>query len=119
MPQSYFQAVAGVLESGSVFKLYYPNYSSFMSTAQALPKGGTSRFNLSTLSLDMVISTYQVQDRGTQQAPILGLWGANGVGSLPGDSSFGFNTGATNTGLTAVAAAAVNTAHIQNHSLLV
>jgi hypothetical protein len=46
MPQSYYQAVAGVLEAGSVFKLYYPNYSSFMSTAQALPKGGTSRFNL-------------------------------------------------------------------------
>ncbi len=54
----------------------------------------------------MVISTYQVQDRGVQQAPILGLWGANGVGSLPGDSSLGLNTGATNTGLTAVSAAA-------------
>ena len=62
MPQSYYQAVAGVLESGAVFKLYYPNYSSFMSTAQSLPKGGTSRFNLSTQSLDMVISTFQVQD---------------------------------------------------------
>jgi hypothetical protein len=37
MPQSYFQTVAGVLEAGSVFKLYYPNYSSFMSTAQSLP----------------------------------------------------------------------------------
>jgi hypothetical protein len=73
MPSSYFQAVAGVLEAGSVFKLYYPNYSSFMSTAQSLPKGGTCRCNLSTQSLDMVISTYQVQDRGTQQAPVLGL----------------------------------------------
>jgi hypothetical protein len=102
MPQSYYQAVAGVLESGAVFKLYYPNYSSFMSTAQSLPKGGTSRFNLSTQSLDMVISTFQVQDRGTQQAPILGLWGANGVGSLPGDSSFGPST----TGLSATASAA-------------
>ena len=101
MPQSYYQAVAGVLESGAVFKLYYPNYSSFMSTAQALPKGGTSRFNISTQSLDMVISTFQVQDRGTQQAPILGLWGANGVGALPGDSSFGPST----TGLTATASA--------------
>ena len=106
MPQSYYQAVAGVLESGAVFKLYYPNYSVFMGTAQGLPKGGTTRFNISTQSLDMVISTFQVQDRGTQQAPILGLWGSNGVGSLPGDSSFGYNTGATNTGLTAVASAA-------------
>jgi hypothetical protein len=102
MPQSYYQAVAGVLESGAVFKLYYPNYSSFMSTAQALPKGGTSRFNISTQSLDMVISTFQIQDRGTQQAPILGLWGTNGVGALPGDSSFGPST----TGLTATASAA-------------
>ena len=72
----------GVLESGAVFKLYYPNYSSFMSTSQSLPKRGTSRFNLSIQSLDMVLSTFQVQDRGTQQAPILGLWGANGVGSF-------------------------------------
>ena len=105
MPQSYYQAVAGVLEAGSVFKLYYPNYSSFMSTAQALPKGGTSRFNLSTQSLDMVISTFQVQDRGTQQAPILGLWGSNGVGCVPGDSSFGFSTATPSTGLAAVSAA--------------
>ena len=105
MPQSYYQAVAGVLEAGSVFKLYYPNYSSFMSTAQALPKGGTSRFNLSTQSLDMVISTFQVQDRGTQQAPILGLWGSSGVGCVPGDSSFGFSTATPSTGLAAVSAA--------------
>ena len=105
MPQSYYQAVAGVLESGAVFKLYYPNYSSFMSTAQSLPKGGTSRFNLSTQSLDMVISTYQVQDRGVQQAPILGLWGSNGVGCVPGDSSFGFSTATPSTGLAAVSAA--------------
>ena len=105
MPQSYYQAVAGVLEAGSVFKLYYPNYSSFMSTAQALPKGGTSRFNISTQSLDMVISTFQVQDRGVQQAPILGLWGANGVGCVPGDSSFGFSTATPSTGLAAVSAA--------------
>jgi hypothetical protein len=72
-----------------------------MSTNQALPKAGTSRFNLSTQSLDMVISTFQVQDRGTQQAPILGLWGAYGVGSLPGDSSFGPAT----TGLAATTSA--------------
>jgi hypothetical protein len=105
MPQSNYQAVAGVLEARSVFKLYYPNYSSFMSTAQALQKAGTSRFNLSTQSLDMVINTYQVRDRGVQQAPILGLWGSNGVGCVPGDSSFGFSTATPSTGLAAVSAA--------------
>ncbi len=78
MPQSYHQAVAGVLlvESGAVFKFYYPDYSVYVGTAQGLPRGGTTRFNISTQSLDMVISTFQVQDRGTQQAPILGLWAA-------------------------------------------
>ena len=76
-----------------------------MSTAQSLPKGGTSRFNLSTQSLDMVISTFQVQDRGTQQAPVLGLWGAAGVGSVPGDSSFGVSTASPSVGLSATASA--------------
>ena len=105
MPQSYYQAVAGVLEAGAVFKLYYPNYSTFMGTNQGLPKGGTTRFNISTQSLDMVISTFQVQDRGTQQAPILGPWAANGVGCLPGDSSFGVDTATPSTGLKATASA--------------
>ena len=69
---SYYQAVASVLESGAVFKLYYPNYSVFLGTAIALGSGTTTRFNLSTQSLDMVIATRQVQDRGINQAPILG-----------------------------------------------
>ena len=82
MPSSYYQAVASVLEAGSVFKLYYPNYSSFLLTSvTSIAKPTTARFNLSTQSLDMVISTFQVQDRGTNQAPILGPWGTNGVGS--------------------------------------
>ena len=105
MHQSYYQAVAGVLESGAVFKLYYPNYSTFMGIQQSLPKGGVTRFNISTQSLDMVISTFQVQDRGTQQAPILGPWGRDGVGTLPGDSSFGVDTTSPSTGLKATASA--------------
>ena len=72
MPSSYYQAVASVLESGAVFKLYYPNYSIFLGNAIALGSGTTTRFNLLTQSLDMVISTRQVQDRGTNQLPILG-----------------------------------------------
>ena len=87
MPQSYFDAVASVLQGGAVFKLYYPNYSTFLGQAQSLPKGGTTRFNLSTQSLDMVISTFQVQDRDTAQAPILGQANASGWGTLPSDSS--------------------------------
>ena len=77
MPSSYYQAVASVLESGAVFKLYYPNYSVFLGTAVALGSGTTTRFNISTQSLDMVISTRQVQDRGINQAPILGTPSSN------------------------------------------
>jgi len=84
MPRTYTDAVASVLQSGAVFKLYYPNYSTFMGQAQGLPKGGSTRINLSTQSLNMVISTYQVQDRDTQQAPILGQANTDGWGTLPG-----------------------------------
>ena len=77
MPSSYYQAVASVLESGAVFKLYYPNYSVFLGTAVALGTGTTTRFNISTQSLDMIISTRQVQDRGINQAPILGTPSSN------------------------------------------
>ena len=87
MPRTYFDAVASVLQSGAVFKLYYPNYSTFLGQSQGLPKGGVTRINLSTQSLDMVISTFQVQDRDTQQAPILGQANTNGWGSVPIDVS--------------------------------
>ncbi len=86
MPQSYF-----------VILIYYPNYSTFLGQGQSLPKGGTTRFNLSTQSLDMVISTFQVQDRDVQQAPILGPHGADGWGSLPSDSSVIGATATANT----------------------
>jgi hypothetical protein len=53
----------------------------------------------------MVISSFQVQDRGAQQPPIFGLWGANGLGSLPGDSSFGVSTASPSVGVPATSAA--------------
>ncbi len=72
MPQPYFDAVASVLQGGAVFKLYCPNYSTFLGAGVTLTRTTSTRFNLNTQSLDMVISTFQVQDRDTQQAPILG-----------------------------------------------
>jgi hypothetical protein len=98
MPDSYNNAVASVLQSGAVFKLYHPNYSVYMGQSQSLPKGGTTRFNISTQSLDMVVSTFQVQDRDTQQAPILGQANRDGWGSLPGDATV---VGTTSTALAA------------------
>ncbi len=53
----------------------------------------------------MSISTFRFKDRGTQQAPVLGLWTAKGVGYVPGDSSFCVSTATTNTGLSATSAA--------------
>jgi hypothetical protein len=72
-----------------------------MSTAQVLPKGGTSRFNLSTQFFDIVISISQVQDRKTQHTPKLELWEANGVDSFPADNSFGVSTATPSVGLSA------------------
>ena len=46
MPKSYDEAVASVLQSGAVFKLYYPNYSVFYGNSVTIPKGGTTRFNI-------------------------------------------------------------------------
>ncbi len=43
----------------------------------------------------MVISTYQVQDRGTNQAPILGTWAANGVGSGIAEATYNQNLTST------------------------
>ena len=84
MPASYYNAVASVLESGAVFKLYYPNYSTFLGSNYVIGSGSTTRFTISTQSLDMVIATRQVQDRGTNQAPILGPANSN-IQSLPSD----------------------------------
>ena len=38
MPQSYYHAVAGVLESGAVFKLYYPNLQFFYVNCSIITK---------------------------------------------------------------------------------
>jgi len=99
LPQSYYQAVASVLESGAVFKLYFPNYAVFTSNAQSLPKGGTTRFNISTQSLDMVISTFQAPDRGLNQAPILGHESSPAQATLPTFGEYGTYTKSLSLGL--------------------
>ena len=48
MPQSYFDAVASALhclQGGAVFKLYYPNYSTFLGQDVTQPRTTTTRFN--------------------------------------------------------------------------
>ena len=49
------------------------NYSTFLGASQSLPKGCTTQFNLSTKSLDMLMSTFQVQ----KGKALWGEWGGD------------------------------------------
>jgi hypothetical protein len=71
MPNTFYDAVKSVLQSGSVYKFYYPNYSCFQGIGTS-NKSGTTRFTLSTQSLDMVIGTFRVPNYDTQSLPYLG-----------------------------------------------
>ena len=64
MPAYFYEAMANVLASGAVYKLYYPNYQIF--TGQSTTnKSGTTRFAITTKSLDYCIGTFQVASRDT------------------------------------------------------
>lgn len=73
MPPSFYDAMASVIKSGQLYQIYYPNYSVF----QGIPvdnasKNSTTRFSISTKSLDMVIGTFQVDNRDTIGFPMVG-----------------------------------------------
>ena len=54
--------MANILSAGTVYKLYHPNYQIF--TGQpTINKSGTTRFSLTTKSLDYCIGTFQVASR--------------------------------------------------------
>ena len=60
----FYEAMPNVLAAGTVYKIYYPNYTMF--TGQpSTNKSGTSRFSLTTKSLDCCIGTFQVASRDT------------------------------------------------------
>ena len=64
MPSYWYEALANVLAAGTVYKIYYPNYTMF--TGQPTTnKSGTTRFSLTTKSLDYCIGTFQVASRDT------------------------------------------------------
>ena len=64
MPAYFYEAMANVLASGVVYKLYYPNYQIFTGQSTA-NKSGTTRFSITTKSLDYCIGTFQVASRDT------------------------------------------------------
>jgi hypothetical protein len=60
MPQYFYEAMANVLASGAVYKLYYPNYQIF--TGQSTTnKSGTTRFAIKNQGL--MYSTIKVRER--------------------------------------------------------
>jgi hypothetical protein len=64
MPSIFYEAMANVLANGAVYKLYYPNYQIF--TGQSTTnKSGTTRFSITTKSLDYCIGTFQIANRDT------------------------------------------------------
>jgi hypothetical protein len=72
MPEAFYQAQASLLSSGSVYKLWFPNYAVLTSTpVLALQKAGTHRFSISTRSLDWVIGTFKLPNFDTPQAPLI------------------------------------------------
>jgi hypothetical protein len=64
MPSYFYEAMANVLASGTIYKLYYPNYQIFTGQSSS-NKSGTTRFSISTKSLDYCIGTFQTQNRDT------------------------------------------------------
>jgi len=64
MPSYFYEAMANVLSSGAIYKLYYPNYQIFTGSSTT-NKSGTTRFSITTKSLDYCIGTFQVASRDT------------------------------------------------------
>ena len=71
MPQSFYDAMASVLSSGGMYQIYFPTYSVFQGNPTT-DKSSTTRFSLSTASLDMVIGTFQLPNRDTLDYPLVG-----------------------------------------------
>lgn len=72
MPEAFYQAQASLLSSGSVYKLWFPNYAVLTGTPViACNKAGTHRFSISTRSLDWVIGTFKLPNYDTPTTPLI------------------------------------------------
>lgn len=69
MPSSFYGAMRDVLASGAVYKLYYDHFTPFTGQSTA-DKSGTTRFQITSKSLNYVIGTFQVPSRDTIDAPL-------------------------------------------------
>jgi hypothetical protein len=74
MPQEFYMAQASKLGSGTVFKLWFPNYS--IQSCPSVPVGnkkGVNRTSISTRSLDWVLGTFRLPNYTTLAVPLNSL----------------------------------------------
>jgi hypothetical protein len=71
MPQEFYMSEASKLASGTVFKLWFPNYSIQSCPSVAVGnKKGVNRTSISTRSLDWVLGTFRLADYTLIQEPM-------------------------------------------------
>jgi len=94
MPEAFYQAQASLLSSGSVYKLWFPNYAVLTSTpVLARNKQGTHRFSISTRSLDWVLGTFKLPSFDTVSQPLISkLSGTANANIYFGDPNATFET---------------------------
>jgi hypothetical protein len=71
LPQEFYMAQASKLGAGTVFKLWFPNYS--IQSCASVPVGnkkGTNRTSISTRSLDWVLGTFRLPNYTTLATPL-------------------------------------------------
>jgi len=74
MPQEFYMGQAAKLGSGTVFKLWFPNYS--IQSCSSVPVGnkkGVNRTSISTRSLDWVLGTFRLPNYTTLAQPLNSL----------------------------------------------
>jgi hypothetical protein len=74
MPQEFYMAQGAKINTGTVFKLWFPNYS--IQSCPSVPVGnkkGVNRTSISTRSLDWVLGTFQLPNYTTLAEPLNSL----------------------------------------------
>lgn len=91
MPEAFYQAQASLLSSGSVYKLWFPNYAVLTGTPViAVNKAGTHRFSISTRSLDWVMGTFKLPNFDIPTTPLISKINADNTQRYLGQSIFTF-----------------------------
>ena len=91
MPEAFYQAQNSLLSSGSVYKLWFPNYAVLTSTpVLAINKQGTHRFSISSRSLDWIMGTFKVPNFDTPALPLITKTSADNDNIMFGDPNATF-----------------------------